>query len=196
MTKIAFVSRDALARCRPRGKHAGSFEAEGATANSAVGGREQETVVLHVARETKVGVMELVIREHSDETEAQARLRVGDLELAGWGRARRNPHDPDRRHVGEQLAVARALSDLSHQLIGVAVSEIAESEGSAGWYAEPTERHEPRVFDGAPIARDLVPRSARAGWYPDPDDRYEQRYFDGQAWTTRTRTAGPIQSPS
>ena len=45
--------------------------------------------MLHVARETKVGVMELVIRENSDETEAQAPLRVGDLELAGWGRARR-----------------------------------------------------------------------------------------------------------
>ena len=38
------------------------------------------------------------------------------------------------------------------------------------------------------------PEAGRAGWYPDPDNRHEQRYFDGQAWTERTRTAGPMES--
>lgn len=151
--------------------------------------------MLTFVRETKVWAIELVIGENSDETEVQARLRVGDVELAGWGRARRSPSDPDRPRVGEELAVARALSDLSHQLIGTAVREIAESEGTAGSYAEPTEQHEPRLFDGPPVAHDRVPETSRAGWHPDPDDTYEQRYFDGQAWTDRTRSAGPIQSP-
>jgi hypothetical protein len=151
--------------------------------------------MLTIARETKVWAIELVIGENADETEAQARLRVGDVELAGWGRARRNPRDPNRPRVGEELAVARALSELSHQLIGAAVREIAEFESTAGWHAAPTERHEPRLIDGRPIPQDRVPETSRAGWQPDPDDPYEQRYFDGQAWTDRTRSAGPIQSP-
>src|SRR5258708_2091330 len=113
--------------------------------------------MLTFVRETKVWAIELVIGENSDETEAQARLRAGDVEVAGWGRARRNPHDPDRPRVGEELAVARALSDISHQLIRTAVREIAGSESTAGWYAEPTERHEPRLFDGPPITQDRVP---------------------------------------
>ena len=146
-------------------------------------------------RETKVWAIELVIGENSDETDVQARLRAGDVEVAGWGRARRNPHDPDRPRVGEELAVARALSDLSQKLFGTAMREIAELERTAGWHAEPTERHEPRLFDGPLIAQDRVPETSRAGWQPDPDDPYEQRYFDGQAWTDRTRSAGPIQSP-
>jgi hypothetical protein len=132
--------------------------------------------MLNVVRETKDWAMELVIRENSDETEAQARLRFGDVEMAGSGHARRNPHDPCRPRVGEELAVARALSDLSEQLMGAALREIAEP--------------------GGPTAHDRETDAARAGWYPDPDDRYEQRYFDGQAWTDRTRSAGPIQSPS
>jgi hypothetical protein len=63
--------------------------------------------MLTFVRETKVWAIELVIGENSDETEVQARLRVGDVELAGWGRARRSPSDPDRPRVGEELAVAR-----------------------------------------------------------------------------------------
>ena len=131
--------------------------------------------MLTIANETKVWAIELVIGVNSDETEAQARLRVGDVELAGRGRARRNRHDPNRPRVGEELAVARALFDLSHQLIGAAIREIGESEST--------------------IAQDRVLETSRAGWQPDPDDPYEQRYFDGQAWADRTRSAGPIQSP-
>ncbi len=85
--------------------------------------------MLNGMSETKVWTMEIAIGETSDVTEAQARLRVGDIEMAGWGRARRNPHDPDRPRVGEELAVARALSDISHQLVGAAATEIQEFEG-------------------------------------------------------------------
>ncbi len=79
--------------------------------------------------QSKVWSLEIAIGENSEETEAQALLHAGLLEMSGWGRARRNPHDPERPSIGEELAVARALSDLSHQLVGVAASEIEEFEG-------------------------------------------------------------------
>jgi Domain of unknown function (DUF1876) len=85
--------------------------------------------MLTVVDETKVWALEIAIGENPNETEAQALLRVGDIEMAGSGRARRNPHDPARPRVGEELAVARALSDLSHQLLDAAATEIEAFEG-------------------------------------------------------------------
>jgi Rv2632c-like len=89
----------------------------------------EETDMLKATNENKVWTLEIAIGENADETEAQARLSVGDTEMVGWGRARRNPHDPARPRVGEELAVARALSDLSHRLLDAAVTEIEEFEG-------------------------------------------------------------------
>jgi hypothetical protein len=85
--------------------------------------------MLEVIDENKVWKLEIAIGENADETEAQARLRVDDTELTGWGRARRHPGDPQRPRVGEELAVARALSDLSHRLLDAAVVEIEAFEG-------------------------------------------------------------------
>ena len=84
---------------------------------------------MKVHSDSKVWTLELVIDESADVTEAKALLRVNDRELGGWGRARRAPQDPDRPRIGEELAVARALSDLSHQLVEVAAAEIEEFEG-------------------------------------------------------------------
>jgi hypothetical protein len=77
----------------------------------------------------KVWTLEIAIGENADETEAQARLRIDDTELTGWGRARRHPADPQRPRVGEELAVARALSDLSHRLLDAAVADIEAFAG-------------------------------------------------------------------
>ena len=84
--------------------------------------------MLETVDENKVWTLEIAIGENADETEAQARLRVDDTEMEGWGRARRRPSDPQRPRVGEELAVARALSNLSQRLIDAAVGEIEESE--------------------------------------------------------------------
>jgi hypothetical protein len=84
--------------------------------------------MLDVVDEKKVWTLEIAIGENADETEAQARLRVDDTELEGWGRARRRPGDPQRPRVGEELAVARALSELSHRLLDAALAEIEDSE--------------------------------------------------------------------
>jgi hypothetical protein len=78
---------------------------------------------------SKVWTVEVFLDEDASKTEAEAVLRVGDRELGGWGRARRNPRDPDRPRVGEELACARALSELSHRLVDAAAAEIEEFEG-------------------------------------------------------------------
>ena len=84
---------------------------------------------MKVHSDSKVWTIELVIDENADVTEAKALLRVNGRELGGWGRARRAPEDPDRPRIGEELAAARALSDLSHQLVDAAVAEIEGFEG-------------------------------------------------------------------
>lgn len=78
--------------------------------------------------ESKVWSVEILIEENREETEAEAILEIGQKRFAGWGRARRNPTDPDVPRVGEELASARALSDLAHKLFEAAVEEIDRFE--------------------------------------------------------------------
>jgi len=69
--------------------------------------------------------VEIFISEHDDATRAQARLTTPDDTVTpGRGRARRNPHDVNVPEIGDELAVARALADLSHQLLDDAVQDI------------------------------------------------------------------------
>lgn len=80
--------------------------------------------------ESKVWTIEVVIEETPEgHTEAKALLTVGDHRFGGWGRARRNPIDPDMPRIGEELATARALSDLAHNLVDTAAHVIEEHEG-------------------------------------------------------------------
>jgi Rv2632c-like len=67
--------------------------------------------------------------ENDDRTRADAHLQVDQQEWHGWGRARRNPVDPDIPAIGEELAAARALSDLSHLLVDAAAQRIEAFEG-------------------------------------------------------------------
>ena len=63
--------------------------------------------------------------EHDDETQAEARLVMsGGAYLTGHGTARRNPADENVTKIGEELAVARALSELAHKLLHVAAADI------------------------------------------------------------------------
>jgi hypothetical protein len=81
--------------------------------------------------ETKVWTVEVAIEETpEDHTEAKASLVVrGNRRFGGWGRARRNPADPEMPRVGEELAAARALSDLAHNLVDEAARTIEQHEG-------------------------------------------------------------------
>lgn len=77
----------------------------------------------------KVWSISVEIEETEDETQATVHLTVGDKTYGGWGRARRNPVDPNVPRIGEELAAARALSDLSHALVDDVAREIEEFEG-------------------------------------------------------------------
>jgi uncharacterized protein DUF1876 len=71
--------------------------------------------------------VELSIREHEGETRADARLVMNDdAHLLGHGRARRNLSDPNVTEIGKKIAVARALSDLAHMLLGSAAAQIED----------------------------------------------------------------------
>ena len=67
--------------------------------------------------------------EDEDKTRADAILTAGSEVLEGWGRSRRNPDDPDVPAVGEEIAAARALSDLAHHLLERAAHRIESWEG-------------------------------------------------------------------
>jgi hypothetical protein len=73
--------------------------------------------------------IEVRLTEDAEATHAEAVLEVGDREFRGAGKARRNPADPDIPRIGEELATARALSELSHKLLHAAVAAIEAFEG-------------------------------------------------------------------
>jgi hypothetical protein len=73
--------------------------------------------------------LEVVFTENDDTTRADVVIDVGGHHYHGWGRARRNPNDPDIPRIGEELAAARALTDLAHQLLATAAQEIESFEG-------------------------------------------------------------------
>jgi len=73
--------------------------------------------------------IDISVTEDADHCEAVARVRMREREFSGWGRARRNPSDPEMPVVGEELAVARALSEVSHQLVVAAADSLESALG-------------------------------------------------------------------
>jgi hypothetical protein len=75
--------------------------------------------------------VEIQIDEQEHQTRAVARTHhreeTGLVGLVGVGLARLNPADPDMPEIGDELAVARALSDLSHQLLAAAAGDIEQT---------------------------------------------------------------------
>jgi hypothetical protein len=69
----------------------------------------------------------LDIAEIDSQTHAEARLAMaGRDELVGRGEARRNPADQEVTLIGEQIAAARALSDLAGKLLSAAAAGIED----------------------------------------------------------------------
>jgi len=78
----------------------------------------------------KTWTVEIRIQEIDRQTDAEARLVVDDKQgVQGHGTARCNPADSNVPEVGDELAAARALSDLSHRLLDTAIATI---EGASG----------------------------------------------------------------
>jgi hypothetical protein len=67
--------------------------------------------------------------EDGDRTRADAVLELASQRFHGFGQAKRAPDDPRVPLIGQDLAAARALSHLSHQLLDAAAERIEASEG-------------------------------------------------------------------
>jgi hypothetical protein len=73
----------------------------------------------------KTWSVEIFIGEHEGRTRAVAKLHTDDpTHLTGTGLARLHPGDRDVPEIGDELAAARALSHLAHQLLDAAVDDI------------------------------------------------------------------------
>ncbi len=72
--------------------------------------------------------VDIVIDEVDDErtTHAEARLHTDGEQLSARGTAYRHPGDVDVPQIGDELAAARALSELSHHLVHAAAANIEE----------------------------------------------------------------------
>jgi Domain of unknown function (DUF1876) len=68
--------------------------------------------------------VEISLHEEDGKTRAEARLTRDGIGMTGHGLARRNPDDREVTQVGEEIAAARALSDLAHQLLSDAAGQI------------------------------------------------------------------------
>jgi hypothetical protein len=70
------------------------------------------------------------IGEHDGRTRAVAHLQTNDTDtLVGVGFARLNPADPDVPEIGDEIAVARALSDLGHRVLAAATGDLEQVTG-------------------------------------------------------------------
>lgn len=74
--------------------------------------------------QAKNWTVEVAIDEYPKHTRAVATLRREDQELIGTGLAHRNPADLDIPSIGDELAVARALTDLADRLFSETASDI------------------------------------------------------------------------
>lgn len=78
--------------------------------------------------ESKDWTVTIIIDEHDGHTRALARLRTRDTDrMTGVGLARLNPADHDVPEIGDELAVARALADLSNRLLSAAAADVGEN---------------------------------------------------------------------
>ena len=68
--------------------------------------------------------LQIHLVEDDTDTEAIATLNLRGEVFEAKGRARRNPTDPAKPIIGEELAIARALARLEDQLADAAWSKV------------------------------------------------------------------------
>jgi len=73
--------------------------------------------------------VEIAFTEDANRTRADAMLEVANQRFHGFGQAKRASEEPNLPVIAADLAAARALSDLSHQLVQVAAERIEAFEG-------------------------------------------------------------------
>ena len=76
--------------------------------------------------------VEIHLSEDGTRTRAEAVLRTdAGTELRSTGVARRSPEDHDAPEIGDELAVCRALSGLSHDLFEASVLDVEANTGAS-----------------------------------------------------------------
>jgi hypothetical protein len=75
--------------------------------------------------DTRRWSVEILVGEEEGRTYAEAALRddIGN-HITGTGRAQVAPTDRNVPEVGDEIAVARALRDLSHRLLAIAEDDV------------------------------------------------------------------------
>jgi hypothetical protein len=87
-------------------------------------------MVTTVRDDVKQWMVSIEIDEHEGRTRAVAHLHTRDTDrLAGVGLARLAPTDRDVPEIGDEVAVARALSDLAARLMQAATEDIEQITG-------------------------------------------------------------------
>jgi hypothetical protein len=81
-------------------------------------GKDEDTKTCHI---------DVLIEEHEERTRAKARLSWAGKTFVGIGLARLDPADRPVAQIGDELAIARALSDLSNQLFATTSTDIQAS---------------------------------------------------------------------
>lgn len=77
---------------------------------------------------TKSITVEITFEEDQDLTTATATMQAPNgSTLRAHGRARRNPTDPPAPKIGEEVASARAFSQLAYELLETAATDIEDS---------------------------------------------------------------------
>ena len=73
--------------------------------------------------------VKITVRHHDDHTKAKAHLHWRYADLVGVGDVEIDPDDDYPKRVGEELAVARALTHLTRQLFVTSAGDIASVTG-------------------------------------------------------------------
>ncbi|GAT69518.1 hypothetical protein PS9374_05193 [Planomonospora sphaerica] len=77
--------------------------------------------------EAKQWTVQIYITEDGDDTSARAVLTTRDTDhLSGLGHSHRNPADYPIPEIGDELAVARALADLTNKLLVTTSRDLAQ----------------------------------------------------------------------
>jgi len=81
--------------------------------------------------EHKTWRVEVSIAEDGDVTRSTAVLNTDDgRSFRSEGLARRNPQDTPAPRIGDELATARAMSELTHKLLEAVARDIEETQGA------------------------------------------------------------------
>ena len=73
---------------------------------------------------TKQWTVQVALDEQGDDTFADAVLHFDERQISARGQSRRNPSDEAVPSIGDELATARALSELAHRLLATAAGDI------------------------------------------------------------------------